>query len=168
MRAMKFAGADESHPVHSVEQLEADVAGVKTKFFAEKFSDRILILITQTGKIGTIVSLMHIFISNSIPTRLKMPFFLPETDPLVFFFKQIQAGREITMEGNPSFTVQTLLGAPSDDLSLDLCARRIIESVAMASTTSLPIILCVSLQATSVPQELVKELVEIVVENKVW
>lgn len=53
---MKFAEADASHPVHSVKQLEADIAGVKTLFFAEKFSDRILILISQTGKIGTIVS----------------------------------------------------------------------------------------------------------------
>uniref|UniRef100_A0A7S3EJE8 Proteasome assembly chaperone 3 n=1 Tax=Rhodosorus marinus TaxID=101924 RepID=A0A7S3EJE8_9RHOD len=131
---MKFAEADASHPVHSVKQLEADIAGVKTLFFAEKFSDRILILISQTGKIGTI----------------------------------IQAAREITMDGNPSFTVQTLLGAPSEDLSLDLCARRIIESVAMTSTTSLPVLLCVSLQGTSVPQEHVKRLVEIVEENKVW
>lgn len=72
------------------------------------------------------------------------------------------------MDGNPSFTVQTLLGAPSEDLSLDLCARRIIESVAMTSTTSLPVLLCISLQGTSVPQEHVKRLVEIVEENKVW
>mmetsp|Transcript_23099 Transcript_23099/g.33179 ORF Transcript_23099/g.33179 Transcript_23099/m.33179 type:complete len:140 (-) Transcript_23099:530-949(-) len=134
MGAMTFADADESHPVHSVKQLEADVAGVRTIFFMEKFSDRMLVFITQTGKIGTI----------------------------------IRAGQEMTLEGNTSFTVETLLGAPSADLSLDLCARRIIESVTSTSATSLPVVLCASLLGTSVPPELVRELVEVVVENKIW
>lgn len=50
--------ADGGHPAKGIHQVCVTVDGVPTDLFMERFSDRVMIIATQNGKLGTIVRIL--------------------------------------------------------------------------------------------------------------
>ncbi|KAG0560140.1 hypothetical protein KC19_10G156900 [Ceratodon purpureus] len=116
-------------PVKST-QLVATIGGVKTDVVQCNYDDHIMIIVTQIGKMGT---LLH-------------------------------ARKEEGYGTAPTFNISVLMGKRDEPL-MATCARQLIEQMSKTGS-SRPLILSLGLSDHSA--ETLKEVIKVVVENKIW
>jgi proteasome assembly chaperone 3 len=125
-----------------VHQATKEVQGVETELVEMLFSNMVFIIITQIGKIGTLIQVSKDEVSGN-------------------------AANYDDESGDPSplisFTTHILLGKRDEPL-LGLCARQIAEDIVTTTTKSL--LLGISLKNTSA--ETIREIVAWVKENRIW
>jgi proteasome assembly chaperone 3 len=111
-------------------QLVATIQGVKTDIVQCSYDDHLLVIVTQIGKMGT---LLH-------------------------------ARKEEGYGTAPTFHISILMGKRDEPL-LSACARQLIEQMSITGS-SRPLILSLGLSDHSA--ETLKEVIKVVVENKIW
>lgn len=116
-------------PVKS-KQLVTTIQGVKTDIVQCSYDDHLLVIVTQIGKMGT---LLH-------------------------------ARKEEGYGTAPTFSISILMGKRDEPL-LAACARQLIEQMSKTGS-SRPLILSLGLSDHSA--ETLKEVIKVVVENKIW
>jgi hypothetical protein len=104
---------------------------------ALEFADRFFVIVTQYGRIGTLVRLLLSNYSDYITVDRSI-----EINP------QMHSVCDLTPDGRQVFSATTLLGRRDDDGIADLCARQLQERVAKSSRK--PVLLAISLKQNSV------------------
>lgn len=116
-------------PVKS-KQIVSTIQGLKTEVVQCSYDDHLMIIVTQIGKMGT---LLH-------------------------------ARKEEGYGTAPTFNVSILMGKRDEPLMV-VCARQLIEQISKTGG-SRPLILSLGLSDHSA--ETLKELIKVVVDNKIW
>lgn len=108
---------------------------------------------------------------NETPTKFLINLY---ADRLLVIVSQIPSlGTIISAEkesilrstGN-TYAITTLIGS-REDPSLELCARRIVETCS-ESGCQLPLLLCLGISKGAMTHKLIKKIEQLVLENKIW
>lgn len=109
-----------------------DVGGRRTDFVLTAYVDRLMIVITQLGTLGTV----------------------------------LHAEKETVLGGGATYRIDTLLGRRDEPL-MELCARQLAERLGGANCDR-PLLLCLALERAVLTQQVVKQVVELVLQHPVW
>lgn len=85
-------------------------------------------------------------------------------------FTQISAKKDVTLEDNAAYDVQTVLGKRNDPV-LEALAMQLIQLI--GETSSKPLMLSISLKPTSRPNgsispEVFRAILKLVIDNRIW
>ena len=123
--------ADERHPAASVQTRTLQLGNARLHVFCERFSDRVLVLITTTGRVGCWVRSW--FVGCVFEWAWKCLDLDPNTalssSHPTLCVHQLLGSSLATQGGRPTFELTPLLGASSDDWWTSTLARQLLEDM---------------------------------------
>ncbi|GJP64658.1 hypothetical protein CLOP_g2975 [Closterium sp. NIES-67] len=122
-------------------QFSADIEGVPTTFLCLSYDDRLMVVVTQIGTLGTMLYARREQVGGAEGR-----------------------GQMGGMEGSSVFNVSVLLGKRDEPL-MAACARQLIETLSLQGVTR-PLLLCLGLKDHS--QKTLKAILQCVVSSRLW
>lgn len=139
-----------SHDGVRTREHTATICGVPTRFVLSAYSNRTLVLVTQTSGMGTLV-------------RRRPPWSRARALLTCPLRAQIHAQADNSINASSgTYTTRVLLGRRDDEV-LEVYARTLVELIGKKSPESRPLLLSISIKEHS--KELFREVMRIVVEQ---
>jgi hypothetical protein len=158
---------------------EADVCGVPTRFVLSAYTNRNLVLVTQTDGMGTLVRAARARLfeppqrarenayrqrtPHASLTLVSLPPRMPHHPPRA---RQIHAQADNPIDASSgSYSTRVLLGKRDDEV-LEVYARTLVELIGKKCPKPNPLLLSISIKEHS--QEAFREIMRHVMEHAVW